>query len=146
MCTTMDDDSVLIIFPEGENWTPRRWDAAIDRLEQRGQHNRAERAAAMTNVLAPRTAGAIAALSARHDVSVVFVAHVGLEDLISLGEIWRKVPLRRRVTGTYWSVAPDQIPDDPAEISNWMFDQWEAVDRWIADHRAEALGKRYETA
>lgn len=146
MCTTMDDDSVLIIFPEGENWTPRRWDAAIDRLEQRGQHDRAERAAAMKNVLAPRTAGAIAALSARHDMSVVFVAHVGLEDLISLGEIWRKVPLRRRVTGTYWSVAPDQIPDDPAEISNWMFDQWEAVDRWIADHRAEALGERYEIA
>ena len=140
MCATMDDRSVLIIFPEGGNWTPHRWDMAIEQLEARGQHERAERAAAMTNVLAPRSAGAVAALSARNDVSVVFVAHVGLEDLISLGEIWRKIPLRRQVVGTYWSIPPDEVPTDPARISSWLFDQWESVDRWIADHRADSLG------
>jgi len=140
MCATMDDDSVLIIFPEGGNWTPRRWNMAIERLEARGQHDRAERAAAMTNVLAPRSAGAVAALLARNDVSVVFVAHVGLEDLLGLRQIWNQIPLRRHVMGTYWSVPPDRVPHDPAEISEWLFDQWEVVDRWIDDHRAEALG------
>ncbi len=139
MCASMDDDSVLIIFPEGGNWTPNRWDAAIERLEARGMHERAERAAAMTNVLAPRSAGAAAALRARHDVSVVFVAHVGLEDLFSLREIWNKIPLRRRVLGTYWSVPPEAVPVQPAEISSWLFDHWEMVDRWIADHRHEVL-------
>ena len=140
MCATMDDDSVLIIFPEGGNFTPGRWNTAIERLESRGQQDRAERATAMTNVLAPRSAGAIAALKARSDVSVVFVAHVGLEDLFSLGEIWRKIPLRRHVAGTYWAIPPEQVPTDPAEISAWLFDQWEQVDRWIADNLAEALG------
>ena len=139
MCATMDDDSVLIIFPEGGNWTPRRWDTAIERLESRGLQDRAQRAAAMTNVLAPRSAGAIAALRARNDVSVVFVAHVGLEDLISIGEIWRKIPLRRHVAGTYWSIPPDAVPTDPADISSLLFDQWEEVDRWIAEHRPEAV-------
>lgn len=139
MCSSMDDESVLIIFPEGGNWTPRRWSEAIHRLESRGLHDRAERAAAMPNVLAPRSAGAVAALKARDDVSVVFVAHVGLEDLLSLKDIWRKVPLRRQVQGTYWSFAPDEVPDAD-EISEWLFDQWEQVDRWIAEHRAEALG------
>ncbi len=139
MCATMDDDSVLIIFPEGGNWTPSRWDTAIERLESRGLQDRAQRAAAMPNVLAPRSAGAIAALRARNDVSVVFVAHVGLEDLISIGEIWRKIPLRRHVAGTYWSIPPDAVPTDPADISSWLFDQWEAVDRWIAEHRPEAM-------
>ncbi len=139
MCTSMDRDSVMIIFPEGGNWTPGRWDAAIERLEQRGLRDRAERATAMPNVLAPRSAGAVAALRARPDVSVVFVAHVGLEDLFSLREIWRHIPLRRRVTGTYWSFAPADVPSDPSEISSWLFDQWEAVDRWIADHRADVF-------
>lgn len=140
MCASMDDDSVLIIFPEGGNWTPARWNESIERLEARGLHDKAARAAAMRNVLPPRTAGAIAALRARDDVSVVFVAHVGLEDLTSLREIWRKVPLRRHVAGTYWSIPGEEIPVDPEQLSAWLFDQWERVDRWIGEHRAAAMG------
>jgi 1-acyl-sn-glycerol-3-phosphate acyltransferase len=140
MCASMNADSVLIIFPEGGNWTPRRWDAAIDRLESRGMHDRAVRAAAMRHVLPPRSAGAIAALSARSDLSVVFVAHVGLEDLVSLREIWRRIPLRRHVVGAYWSIPAEAIPTERHLLSDWLFDQWEQVDRWIDEHSAEALG------
>lgn len=137
MCTSMEDDSVFIIFPEGGNWTPERWTEAIERLESRGRHDRAVRAAAMPNVLPPRTAGAAAALTARDDVSVVFVAHVGLEDLVSLREIWRKIPLRRRVVGTYWSVPAADVPTDPSLLGDWLFDEWALVDRWIEEHRAD---------
>jgi 1-acyl-sn-glycerol-3-phosphate acyltransferase len=141
MCRTMDDRSVLIVFPEGGNWTPRRWTAAIERLQARGLHERAARASAtMTNVLPPRTAGAIAALGARDDVTVVFVAHVGLEDLYSLREIWRKIPLRRRVAGAYWSVPATAIPTDRDALSGWLYGEWERVDRWIVDHQLEAYG------
>ena len=37
MCATMDDDSVMIVFPEGGHWTPGRWQGAIERLESRGR-------------------------------------------------------------------------------------------------------------
>ncbi len=138
MCASMDDDGVVIIFPEGGNWTPNRWAAAIGRLESRGLHERARRAAAMPNVLAPRSAGAAAALRARSDVTVVFVVHAGLGDLFSLREIWRKIPLRRRVVGTYWVIPPSDVPSYPSEISPWLWDQWERVDRWIEEHRPQA--------
>lgn len=141
MSASMDADSVLIIFPEGGNWTPKRWAEAIDRLEERGMHDRAVRAAGMRNVLPPRSAGAVAALSARPDLSVVFVAHAGLEDLISLGEIWRQIPLRRQVTGAYWSVPSETIPSDRASLSPWLFDQWELVDKWITEHRSNTAGR-----
>lgn len=136
LCATMDDDSVMIIFPEGGNWTPFRWERAIDRLESRGKADLAVRAASMTHVLPPRTAGAIAAIQARDDVTVVFVAHVGLEDLYSLKQIWRKVPLGRRVQAAYWSVPRSDIPTDRGDLTAWLFDQWETVDQWIADHEA----------
>lgn len=139
MCATMDDDSVMIVFPEGGNWTPGRWEGAIERLESRGRPDLAARATAMPHVLPPRTAGAIAALQARDDITVVFVVHVGLEDLYSLKEIWKKVPLRRKVQATYWSVPKDEIPSDPAEMGAWLFDQWELVDQWIAEHKSEVL-------
>ncbi len=141
LCTTMDDDSVLIIFPEGGNWTPQRWDGAIAQLESRGRHERAVRASAMTHVLPPRTAGALAAVRARDDVTVVFVAHVGLDDLFNLSEIWGKIPLRRTVECAYWTIPRHEIPTGHAEFGAWLVDQWERVDQWITDHASAAYGE-----
>ncbi|MGI9607045.1 MAG: 1-acyl-sn-glycerol-3-phosphate acyltransferase [Acidimicrobiales bacterium] len=135
MTASMDDDSVTIIFPEGGNWTPKRWEGAIDSLTTSGRAEQAELAASMMNVLPPRTAGTLAALGARPDATVVFVAHVGLGDLHSLGEIWRHVPLRRRVQATYWSVPAAEIPTDRTEFGSWLFAQWALIDRWISETR-----------
>ena len=135
LCRTMDGDSVMIICPEGGNWTPKRWDAAIDRLEERGQHDKAELASAMPHVLPPRSAGAVAAISARDDVTVVFIAHAGLDDLFSLGQLWRKVPLRRHVEVEYWSVPRGEIPTDPAQLPIWLFGEWAKVDAWIDERQ-----------
>ncbi|NNC78603.1 MAG: hypothetical protein HKN94_00505 [Acidimicrobiales bacterium] len=134
LCATMDDDSVTIIFPEGGNWTPRRWTNAIESLHARG-HHRAELAEGMENVLPPRTAGALAAVRARDDMTLVFVAHAGLGDLHSLQAIWQNVPLRRNVQATYWSVSAAEIPTDRAEFGDWLFTHWATIDAWIAETR-----------
>ncbi len=139
MCATMDDDSVMIIFPEGGNWTPGRWETAIESLQNAGRHERADLASEMTNVLPPRSAGASAALSARDDLTVVFVAHVGLGDLHTFGAIWRNVPLRRKVQATYWSVPSHEIPTDRGDVSNWLLEHWAQLDRWIAENRASVF-------
>ncbi len=135
MCATMDNDSVAIIFPEGGNWTPRRWLESIESLTNSGRHERAERATGLANVLPPRIAGALAAVQACDDMTVVFVAHAGLGDLHSLGAIWRNVPLRRNVQATYWSVPSADIPTDRTEFGDWLFDQWAAIDTWIVETR-----------
>ncbi len=140
MCATMDDDSVMIVFPEGGNWTPKRWEGAIDSLHRSGRFDHAEAATQMTNVLPPRTSGAAAALHARDDLTVVFVVHVGLDDLHTLGQIWRAIPLRRRVQATYWSVPADQMPSDRADVDTWLFDQWATLDTWITERRPEVYG------
>jgi len=144
VCRTMDDDSVMIIFPEGGNWTPGRWRGAIDRLEAQGRHERAERAAAMTHVLPPRSAGAIAALQARDDVTVVFVAHVGLDDLYSLKRIWQHIPLRRKVRAAYWSIPHSELPSDREELTGWLFDRLEEIDHWIDDHEPAVFEQDHE--
>ena len=51
----------LLLFPEGGNWTPLRWRRGIERLRRGGHAKLAERAAAMPNLLPPRTGGAFAA-------------------------------------------------------------------------------------
>ncbi|HVT70944.1 MAG TPA: 1-acyl-sn-glycerol-3-phosphate acyltransferase, partial [Trebonia sp.] len=79
----------LLIFPEGGNWPPQRWPRAIGRLNRPGRAARAARAAARPNVLPPHAAGALAAIAACPAADVVFVAHTGLDRLVSVRDVWR---------------------------------------------------------
>jgi hypothetical protein len=58
-----------------------------------------------------------------------------------LREIWRNIPLDREVIGSYWSVPAADIPTDRSELSAWLYDEWEQVDRWIDEHHGEAYGR-----
>jgi 1-acyl-sn-glycerol-3-phosphate acyltransferase len=85
----LDRSGALVIFPEGGNWTPVRWRRGIRRLEQRGRDDLAARARDMPNLLPPRTGGALSAIAACPDADVIFVAHAGLDRLVSVGDVWR---------------------------------------------------------
>ncbi len=130
---TIEEDGAMIIFPEGGNFTPGRKVESELRLRSRGQEAKAERASHMKHVLPPRTAGAVAALDAAPHASAVFLAHVGLDDLFSLSDLWHSVPLRRTVLATYWEADRDREAG-PGRLGDWIWDQWERVDTWIDEH------------
>jgi hypothetical protein len=136
---TIEDDGAMIIFPEGGNYTPGRYRDALKRLEQRGQPDRVEMAKRMTHVLPPRSAGALAALEACPQASAVFVAHVGLDDLLSLQDLWHNVPIGRTVEATFWVADRHPATEGLAAMSDWLWAQWEAVDGWV-DARWDAPG------
>ncbi len=89
----LDRKGALVIFPEGGNWTPGRWHRGIRRLEQRGRRDLAARARSMPNLLPPRPGGALAAIAACPHADVIFVAHAGLDRLVSVADIWRSLPM-----------------------------------------------------
>src|SRR5262245_26401096 len=80
----MGPSDALVIFPEGGNFTPLRRRRAIRRLEERGLYDEADRARGLDNLLPPRPNGTIAAIEACPAADVVFVAHTGLDDLITI--------------------------------------------------------------
>ncbi|HEX6131733.1 MAG TPA: 1-acyl-sn-glycerol-3-phosphate acyltransferase [Actinomycetota bacterium] len=133
----LGDHDALILFPEGGNFSARRRLAAISRLVREGHHEHAREAEMITNLIAPRPGGVLAAMRGAPDADVVFVAHTGLEPLASLGELWRRVPLRRALVGRYWRVPPNEIPPDESARVDWLFGWWERIDTWIDAHRLE---------
>jgi 1-acyl-sn-glycerol-3-phosphate acyltransferase len=122
----------LLLFPEGGNWTPRRHRNAMARLWARGRRTAAARAAANPHVLPPQPAGVLACLEARPDFEVVVVAHTGLEDLVSAGDIWRAVPVTERpMVMRWWQLPAVDLPVDPELRQDWLDVQWAVVDSWI---------------
>jgi 1-acyl-sn-glycerol-3-phosphate acyltransferase len=126
--------SAVVIFPEGGNFTPHRRLARIEALRRAGRRHLAEAAERMRHVMAPHAGGILSALAQAPDAGVVFVAHTGLDRLVTVRDIWRQLPMDKRIVMKGWSVEPAEIPGMPDQQEGWLFDWWLQVDRWIAEH------------
>ncbi|HYK31022.1 MAG TPA: 1-acyl-sn-glycerol-3-phosphate acyltransferase [Streptosporangiaceae bacterium] len=133
----LDRLGALVIFPEGGNWTPSRWLRGIGRLEQIGRRDLADRARDMPNLLPPRSGGAFAAIMACPDADVIFVAHAGLDSMVSVGDVWRNLSVGQLIRAKWWRVPADEVPRDADYETQlqWLFGWWERIDMWISDNR-----------
>jgi 1-acyl-sn-glycerol-3-phosphate acyltransferase len=144
----LDQDGALVIFPEGGNWSPGRWQGGIARLRRKGRPDLAARASEMPNVLPPRTGGVLAAIEACPDGDVIFVAHAGLDTLVSVGAVWRELPIDQVVRAKWWRVPYDQVPREaPREAQvKWLYDWWQLIDAWIGENRPAPVAAPKEPA
>ena len=133
----LDQDGALVIFPEGGNWTPGRWRRGIQRLERHGRRDLAAAAREMPNLLPPQPGGVLAAIGACPEADVIFVAHAGLDGLVTLGDVWRDLPIDQTVRARWWRVPFDQVPRSAGHEAQvkWLYDWWQRIDAWITEHR-----------
>lgn len=127
----------LVLFPEGGNFTPRRHAAAIEKLVASDRADLAERARAMQHLLPPKPTGALTAIEAAGEADVVFVGHTGLEQLVTIRDLWRGIPMDASIRARTWHVPAEKIPD-PALRETWLYDRWADIDAWIVDEGAVA--------
>jgi len=125
----------LVIFPEGGNFTAARRRRGILRLKQKLRFEEARRAARMENLLPPRSGGVLAAVTAAPAADVIFVAHTGLDDLVTVRDVWRALPMEQLVRARWWRVDAAEVPRDRDELVGWLYDWWEHIDAWVAANR-----------
>jgi 1-acyl-sn-glycerol-3-phosphate acyltransferase len=141
----LDDNDAMVIFPEGGNFTPRRRLAAIHRLRSRGLTDAADRAEGLRHVMAPQPGGVLAALDAAPKAGVIFVAHTGLERMVTVTDVWRELPMDKQITMRFWSVAPHEVPTGRAERIEWLYEWWRRIDDWIDANRPTAATARHRS-
>ena len=127
----------VVIFPEGGNFSERRRLRAIQRLRRLGHEDEAAKAERMRNVLAPKPGGTLAAMAAAPTADVLLVAHEGLEDLSTLADLWRGLPMDDVVEVRWWHLPSAELPRGrgvDAQV-DWLFDWWGRLDGWIAERR-----------
>jgi 1-acyl-sn-glycerol-3-phosphate acyltransferase len=135
LARNLDHNDAFVIFPEGGNFTPERRRRAIAKLHRLGMHAMAARAEQMTNVLAPRPGGLLAALDAAPEADVVLVAHTGLDHMLTVADAWREMPMDKQIIMRWWRVPREEIPARREERIDWLFTWWERIDDWIDEHR-----------
>lgn len=142
LARTMGRDSALLLFPEGGNVTARRRAARIAALREAGQDDLAAMAEAMPNVMAPHVGGFLAALDNCPQAGVVVVAHTGLENLVTFGDIWRELPMDKQIVMKAWGTAPGVLPSGADDRGTWLFSEWARVDAWIESTTQELADDR----
>ena len=136
LASTMRPEDALVIFPEGGNVTPGRRLRAIDRLRRSGREAAAQRAERIVHLMPPRPGGVLAALAANPTLQVVVVAHTGLDRLDSVGDVWRELPTDKTLLMRWHMIPANQVPQDQDGLSDWLFDEWEQMDAWVAANQA----------
>ena len=125
----------VLIYPEGTRFSFAKRERVLARLATSAPELLA-RAAALRHVLPPRLGGALGLLQRNCEADVVFCAHVGFEGTASFKEIIGGRAVGETIRVVFWRVPFEDIPADRDGKVAWLFEQWRAVDDWIAEHRA----------
>ncbi len=138
LASDMTNTDAFVIFPEGGNFSEKRRIKAIDRLRAGGYEAAAERAAALRNVLPPRPAGSLAAMSACPTADLVFVAHTGIDQIATVSDLWAAIA-DHNVIQLSWQVLPaERIPSTDEDRAEMLFTIWEQIDEWVESRKLPA--------
>lgn len=138
----LSPQGVLLLFPEGGNYSPQRRRQALDKLRRKGERREAEAGERMRHVMPPHPGGALAALRGNLDADVIFGAHTGLGLAAFPGQVWRNPPIGRTLTTRMWLVPAAERPDDPEEQVAWLYGWWKRIDEWVEQRGEEVTGRR----
>ncbi len=128
---------VLLLFPEGGNFTRDRQQQALPKLWRRGLRREAAMASEMSNVLPPHPAGVLAALRGNPDADVIFGAHTGLGLAVFPRELWRHTPIGATLTERMWLEPAAARPSEPDGQIAWLYSWWKRLDTWIDQQPSE---------
>ncbi len=131
IASQVGDRGVLLLFPEGANFTAQRRRGALDKLWRKGRRHEAAQAQKMSHVLPPHPTGALAALAGNPSANVIFAAHTGLGLAAFPRELWRQAPFGKTFRTRMWLVPSDEVPHDPEAQAHWIYDWWKRIDDWI---------------
>jgi 1-acyl-sn-glycerol-3-phosphate acyltransferase len=131
VASELEPRGVLLLFPEGANFSGKRRRLAVGKLRQTGRKREAAVAEDMSHVLPPRPSGALAALRGNPTADVVFAAHTGLGLAAFPRDLWRDTPIGRTLKTRMWLAPAADRPRDPEAQVRWIYDWWQRLDGWI---------------
>lgn len=138
-CASLGPHDGAMVFPEGQNWTPRRHASALAAARSSADPEAPRRAAwlaAHPTVLTPRVGAAGNFIRAVPDLRVICVWHAGVEHLSTAPAIWRAIPLTHPIHVRF--TEPRPVPTGDA-LTDYLYAEWAAMDVWsreIADRPA----------
>ncbi len=141
----LDSRGILVLFPEGGNFTTERRRRALRKLWRKGRRREAERGRQMNHVMPPHPGGALAAIRGNPTADVIFSAHTGLGLAAFPRELWKHTPIGGTLSTRMWLAPADEHPTTPEEQTDWLYSWWQRLDQWVTEQGEETPGRMTTT-
>jgi len=128
-------DDGVILLPEGTRFTQAKRDALLARRELEGPREHLEADRKLRCLMPPRTGGLLALFDAAPGADLVVMAHSGLEGIVRIPDLWSGALLGRTLRVEFWRVPIATLPAGREARIDWIYAQWERLDRWVAEAR-----------
>jgi 1-acyl-sn-glycerol-3-phosphate acyltransferase len=133
VAATLTAGDVLLLFPEGGNFSWPRWRQAIRTLVEKGAYRLAGQARRRTHTLPPHVGGAGAALTGAPTADVLVLTHSGFA-ADGRDRPWWRLPVHTDLLVRTTLVPSASVPRDEEAMATWLADTWSTVDTWVAGH------------
>jgi 1-acyl-sn-glycerol-3-phosphate acyltransferase len=141
----LDPHEGVLVYPEGTRFTPDKLAAAQALIAER-QPEVAPYANKLRHVLPPRLGGPLALLEQMRGTDVVFCGHVGLDGFEYISDIWRGGLIGGTVRVMFWRYPAADVPTERDALIAWLYEHWQIVDDWVAEHRPDGESGRVVVA
>ena len=126
----------VLIYPEGTRATAKKIARAKEIIRERNPEV-SPLAEQLENLLPPRLGGPLALLESGQGMDVLFFAHVGFDGFEYVSDIWAGGLIGRTIRMKMWRVPAAEIPADEQGRTEWLYSNWQRMDRWISENAAE---------
>lgn len=134
----LGSDGMIVIYPEGTRFTKEKQQARLAHIA--AHHPRhLEKAKALRHTLPLYLGGALALLSRAEGADVAFLAHVGLDQVVTLRHFMNGALRNRHLRVKLFSVPASEVPTTEEARIDWLYDQWKRVDDWVGAELEKGL-------
>lgn len=126
----------VLIYPEGTRATAKKIARAKEIVRERNPEI-ADRAESLVNLLPPRLGGPLSLLDQGEGMDVVFFAHVGFDGFEYVSDVWAGGLVGRTIRMKIWRVPAAEIPSDERGRTDWLYENWIEMDRWVTENAAD---------
>jgi 1-acyl-sn-glycerol-3-phosphate acyltransferase len=124
----------ILLYPEGTRFHPGKLRKAVENLQKTGDAVLFEKASQMRYVLPPKPGGFLTVLQNAGDVDVVFCAQTGFEKASNFSEFFHGGLIDQVIRIKFHRIPYGEIPLQPKNQMEWLYDQWLIIDHWLAKH------------
>ncbi len=143
LAENLDHEEGVVIFPEGTRFSRTRRAQILEKFATEEPGNpRYQQALELKHVLPPRHGGVLTLLEINPGADVVFCAHTGLEDALTVRDLVNGAMVGRVIHVAFWRVQSNKLPRDRDGRIAWLEREWKKMDAFVENHRkpSEARG------
>ncbi len=131
LATELEDNAAVVVYPEGTRFTEKKRKRLMEKFEDDPQMYAITES--LENTLPPLREGSVRLIEASPHADLVFIAHRGIDRTTGMNDLIKGTLTKARLEVSIWRFIADEVPRQTDAIRDFMVENWQRIDRFVAE-------------